>query len=198
MPVRVVVAGSGEVFGGNDGNPCDEQTPPSPRSPYAAAKAAAWHLVSSYRRSFGLCASTALLFNHESPLRGPDYVTGKIACAVREARLGKKLLLGDVSVVRDWGWAPDYVRALQLMALRDDPDDFVIASGESHSLAELVDLAFAQAGLRQSDYVDHDPSLLRRAEVPVIRANPSKAARVLGWKASVPFDDLVRRLVATE
>ncbi|HVJ20310.1 MAG TPA: GDP-mannose 4,6-dehydratase [Polyangiaceae bacterium] len=196
---RIVVAGSSEIFGGNNGQPNDEETPLNPLSPYAAGKAAAWALVRSYRRSFGLPCSVALLHNHESPLRGQSYVSQKVLAAVRQAAAGlpTTLALGDLSVIRDFGWAPEYVAALHLMALRDEPGDFVIATGESHSLRELVEQAFACAGLDHRDYVTHDPGLLRPIDIPAMRANPDKARRELGWQAKVKFDELIERLVAT-
>ncbi len=197
VPVKLVVAGSGEVFGGASGRPCDETTNVAPLSPYAAGKAATWNLASIYRRAYGLCVSVALLFNHESPLRGPGYVSEKICRAVALAARGQpvKLELGDTSVVRDWGWAPEYVVALKRIAAQETPDDFVVATGESHSLDEFVQAAYAAVGLDAAGHVVHNRALLRPTELPIVRANPAKAERVLGWKAEVRFSELVERLV---
>jgi len=195
---RLVVAGSAEIFG-DHADPSDEHTPVDPLTPYAAGKAAAWALVKSYRRSFGLWAATAILYSHESPLRPSAYVTQKVARAVAAIRRGSldTLALGNLSVIRDWGWAPEFMAALQAMASREEPEDFVLATGESHSLGEFVELAFATAGLNARDHVSRDPALIRAADVPIMRANPDKARRLLGFQPRVRFRELVENLVNT-
>lgn len=197
---RVVIACSGEVFGDTQGVPANENTPFRPLSPYAAAKSAAAHLASSYRTSFGLFACVAYLYNHESPRRSDRFVTKKIVrAACRIARQSRERLeLGDMGVVRDWGWAPEYVDALARMLTLDQPEDFVIATGESYSLTHFAELVFSAVGLSANDHVVTSRGLLRPAEIAVMRADPSRAAARLGWRAEVRFTELVRRLVEAE
>lgn len=197
---KVLVAGSGEVFGDTGGLKASETTPFRPLSPYAASKAAAAQLVASYRASFGLFACVAHFYNHESPRRPEHFVTQKIvraACAIAKDP-SRRLELGDISVVRDFGWAPEYVDAATRMLAASEPHDFVIASGQSCSLRAFVEAAFAAVGLVATDHVDHQPALLRAAEIPAMHADPSLAAARLAWRASVAWRELVPRLIAAE
>lgn len=195
--VRFYNAGSSEVFG-NSATPADESTPFNPRSPYGIAKVAAHHAVANYREAYGLFASTGILFNHESPLRPPHFVTQKIvSAAVRIANgSSERLALGNVGISRDWGWAPEYVEAMWRIVQHELPDDFVVATGQSHSLREFVDRVFAEVGLDARDHVDTDPSLTRPTDITASAANPARARAVLGWRAASDLDDIVRRLVA--
>jgi GDPmannose 4,6-dehydratase len=188
------------VFGDTDGVPANESTPFRPLSPYAAAKSAAAHLAASYRTSFGLFACVAYLYNHESPRRSDRFVTKKIVrAACRIARQShERLELGDMGVVRDWGWAPEYVDALTRMLALDEPEDFVIATGESCSLTHFAELAFSTVGLSMKDHVVASRGLLRPAEIAVMRADPSRAQTRLGWRAEVRLADVVKRLVEAE
>jgi GDPmannose 4,6-dehydratase len=197
---RVLVAGSGEVFGDTQGVPATETTAPRPVSPYGAAKAAALHTTAVYRSAFGVYACTALFYNHESPRRPPQFVTQKIvrgACAIADGR-ADRLELGDTSVIRDFGWAPDYADAALRMLAQDEPRDLLIATGESHSLDEFVERVFAAVGLSARAHVKSQASLRRPAEIPAMLADPGAAATAIAWRASVRFDELVARLVAAE
>ena len=197
---RVLVACSGEVFGDTGGVPATESLPFRPLSPYAAAKSAAAHLVASYRVSYGLFAVAAYLYNHESERRSERFVTKKIVrAACRIARgSGERLELGDMGVVRDWGWAPEYVDALSRMLALDAPEDFIVATGESCTLTHFAELAFAAVGLSFRDHVATSRGLLRPAEIAVMRADPSRAAARLDWRAEVHVADLVTKLVQAE
>jgi len=197
---RVFIASSGEVFGDTGKAAADEQTRFQPLSPYAAAKAAATELARAYRASYGLFVSVGFLYNHESTRRPQRFVTRKIARAACEIKLGRRdhVELGDLSVVRDWGWAPEYVDAMARMLERDAPDDFVVATGRSEPLEHFVRLAFAEVGLDWKKYVRTQPALFRPAEARVLRANPERAARELGWRATLTVDDVARRLVEHE
>jgi GDPmannose 4,6-dehydratase len=198
--VRLYNAGSGECFGDSSGPPADESTAFRPRSPYAVAKAAAHWEVVNYRESYGLFACSGILFNHESPLRPERFVTRKVvAAAIRiAAGSGERLTLGDLSVQRDWGWAPEYVEAMQSMLQLASPEDLVIATGETHSLQAFVEAAFESVGYDWRQHVVSDPALMRPSDIRVGRANPSKAARVIGWRATVTMKDVVRRMVHAE
>ena len=197
---RLYNAGSGECFGDTGGRPATEETAFRPRSPYAVAKAAAHFEVANYREAYGLFACSGILFNHESPLRPERFVTRKIvAAAARISRGSKeKLRLGNMEVSRDWGWAPEYVEAMWRMLQAERPDDYVIATGETRSLQAFVAAAFAAVGLEWRDHVETDPSLLRPTDLHANQADPSKAERLLGWKAEARMDEVVRRLVAAE
>ncbi len=197
---RLFNAGSGECFGETLGRPADEDTPFRPRSPYAAAKAAAFWTLATWREAYGMHACTGILFNHESPLRPEHFVTRKIvAAACRIARGSTEVLrLGDVSIERDWGWAPDYVDAMWRMLQHPDAQDFVIATGRTHALRDFIRLAFEQLGLDWEQYVQTDSALLRPSEVPLVRADPGKAMRVLGWRAEHSVEDVVRLMVQAE
>jgi GDPmannose 4,6-dehydratase len=197
---RVLVAGSGEVFGDTNGEAATEATPLRPCSPYGAAKAAVAHLAATYRRSFGLFVCVAHFYNHESPRRPAHFVTQKIvrsACRIA-AGLEQRLELGDTSVVRDFGWAPEYVDAATRMLAASEPHDLLIATGQSCSLQQFVEAAFEAVGLVAREHVSHQPALLRAAEIPVMRVDPARAEAVLGWRAQVRWRELVERLVAAE
>ncbi|NJL19135.1 MAG: GDP-mannose 4,6-dehydratase [Bdellovibrionaceae bacterium] len=198
-PVRFYNAGSSEVFG-NTSSPAEETTPFHPRSPYATAKAAAHYAVANYRESYGLYACTGILFNHESPLRPKRFVTRKIVSAAVAISRGQedKLALGNMEVSRDWGWAPDYVHAMWLMLQAPAPQDFVIATGESHSLQEFTALAFQAVGLDWRDHVTTDPTLRRPSDIAYNQGNARRAADQLGWTPSHRFHDIVPLLVRAE
>jgi GDPmannose 4,6-dehydratase len=193
----VLQASSAEVFGAARTSPQDESTPYRPRSPYGAAKAFADFLVASYRERHGLHASSAILFNHESPRRGLEFVTRKVTDGVARIKLGlaSTLALGNLDAQRDWGFAGDYVRAMWLMLQQESADDFVIATGESHSVRDLVQIACEHVGLEWEKHVTIDPRFLRPAEVDHLIGDASKARRVLGWEPTVDFPGLVRMMV---
>jgi GDPmannose 4,6-dehydratase len=194
--IRVVQASSSEMFGEVRESPQNERTPFNPRSPYGVAKAFAHHTAVNYRESYGMKVSTAIMFNHESVRRGPEFVTRKVSVAAAAIAAGKqqRLHLGNIHARRDWGWAPDYMRALPAMAIHE-PDDFVLATGWTHTVEELCEVAFARVGLDYRDHVMVDKDLYRPADVELLQGDASKAAAVLGWKAEVGFRDLVHRLV---
>lgn len=194
---RLYNAGSSECFGDTGPHPADENTPFRPRSPYAVAKAAAHWEVANYREAYGLYACTGILFNHESPLRPERFVTKKIVAAACRIAGGasETLRLGNIDVVRDWGWAPEYVDAMWRMLQQESAEDFVIATGESHSLSEFVAAVFDALKLDWRDHVETDSSLLRPSDLSEGRANPSRADRILGWHASKRLSDVVALLV---
>lgn len=196
-PTRFYNAGSSEVFG-NTFSPADEATPFHPRSPYGIAKVAAHHAVANYRDAYGLFASTGILFNHESPLRPAHFVTQKIVSAAVRIAGGsrERLALGNVDITRDWGWAPEYVEAMWRILQQARPDDFVVATGRSHSLREFVDRTCAAVGLVAGDHVDVDPGQARPTDITASAANPAKARAVLGWRATADLDAIIRDLVA--
>jgi GDPmannose 4,6-dehydratase len=193
---RFYQASSSEQFGSSP-PPQSEQTLFHPRSPYACAKVFAHNITVNYRESYGLHASCGILFNHESPRRGETFVTRKITRAVAHIKHGlqQKLYLGNLEAKRDWGYAPDYVRAMWLMLQQDTPDDYVIGTGEAHSVREFVETAFARVNLDWRDYVEIDPRYFRPAEVDFLLADATKARRVLGWEPEVTFQELVRLMV---
>jgi GDPmannose 4,6-dehydratase len=198
-PTRFYNAGSSECFG-DINDVADESTPFAPRSPYAVAKAAAFWEVANYREAYGLFACSGILFNHESPLRGTEFVTRKITDSVARIALGKldTLLLGNLDAKRDWGFAGDYVQAMWLMLQQDRPDDYVVATGENHSVQELTELAFARVGLDWRECVVIDPMLKRPAEVDVLLGDATKARTVLGWSPKVRFPELVQMMVEAD
>ncbi|MFO7547068.1 MAG: GDP-mannose 4,6-dehydratase [Trueperaceae bacterium] len=195
--VRFYQAGTSEMFGGSP-PPQSERTPFYPKSPYAAAKVMAHHLVVNYRESYGLHASNGILFNHESERRGETFVTRKITRAATRIQLGlqDKLYLGNLDAKRDWGHAQDYVEAMWRMLQQDSPDDYVIATGESHTVRAFVEKVFGRLGLDPEQHVEIDPRYFRPAEVEFLQGDPSKAKRVLGWQPQVSIDELVERMVA--
>jgi len=190
-------ASSSEMFGKVVETPQSERTSFHPRSPYGVAKVYGHWITVNYRESYGLYAVSGILFNHESPRRGIEFVTRKVSDAVARIQLGlaKELKLGNLDARRDWGFAGDYVDAMWRMLQQQEPDDYVIGTGETHSVRELVEVAFAHVGLDYQDYVKTDPSFLRPAEVDLLVADPSKAKRVLGWEPTVDFASLVRMMV---
>jgi GDPmannose 4,6-dehydratase len=185
------------MFGRAQEIPQREETPFYPRSPYGVAKVYGHWITVNYRESYGLYAVSGILFNHESPRRGREFVTRKISEAVARIALGlqDELRLGNLDAHRDWGFAGDYVRAMWLMLQRDSPDDYVIATGVSHSVRDLVEIAFSRAGLDWRDHVRLDPSLLRPAEVDHLLGDASKARRELGWTPTKTFKQLVEMMV---
>jgi len=200
LPIRFYNAGSSECFGDTQGAPAEETTPFHPRSPYAVAKAAAFWELANYREAYGLFALTGILFNHESPLRPERFVTRKIVTTACRITSGseERLHLGNISIARDWGWAPEYVEAMWLMLQQETPDDFVIATGETHSLEEFVAEAFNCVGLNWREHVVTDPSLFRPTEISIGKGNPAKAEKVLGWKARYRMRDVVRMMTEHE
>jgi GDPmannose 4,6-dehydratase len=194
---RLFVAGSSEMFGDPESAPQDEITPFRPRNVYGASKAAACHLLRVYRRQYGLYACCGILYNHESPRRGAQFVTRKITLAVSRIRAGvqKELRLGNLDARRDWGHARDYVRAMRLMLQQPQPDDFVIATGETHSVRDFAEAAFRAAGLDWRDYVQAGPEFYRPAEAVPLTGNRAKARELLGWSPEIPFTGLVEEMV---
>lgn len=195
-PVRLYSAGSSECFGNTDGQPADESTPFRPRSPYAVAKATAFWEVANYREAYNLFACTGILFNHESPLRPERFVTQKIIKAAQRIAAGstEKLQLGNISIARDWGWAPEYVEAMWLMLQQDRPEDYVVATGETHTLQEFVAESFSSVGLDWEDHVVTDQSLLRPSEIMISRANPAKVRGNLGWSSEINMYDVIGKM----
>jgi len=198
-PVKFYNAGSSEVFG-NTATAANESHHYHPRSPYATAKAAAHYAVTNYREAYGIHACTGILFNHESPLRPPRFVTRKIvSTAVRIASGSNETLnLGKIDIYRDWGWAPDYVDAMWRILQHPEPDDYVIATGESHSLEDFVRTTFDQLGLDWKDHVKTDPSLYRPSDIERSCGNPTKAKEKLGWTATKKFKDIIAELIKAE
>jgi GDPmannose 4,6-dehydratase len=194
---RFYQASSSEMFGKVREVPQNEQTPFYPRSPYGVAKAYGHHITVNYRESYGLHATSGILFNHESERRGLEFVTRKITWHAAAIKLGlaDKLPLGNLDAERDWGYAKDYVEAMWLMLQRDDPEDFVIASGEANSVRDCLDIAFDQAGVAIDDHVVVDPDLQRPAEVDHLVGDYGKAKRVLGWEPRTSFEELIRLMV---
>jgi len=196
---RFYQASSSEMFGSAP-PPQSEATVFHPRSPYACAKMFGHNITVNYRESYGTHASSGILFNHESPRRGETFVTRKITRAVARIKQGvqQKLFLGNMDARRDWGYAPDYVRAMWMMLQQDKPDDYVIGTGEAHTVREFVELAFACADLDWREYVEVDPRYFRPAEVDYLLADASKARKALGWEPTVTFNQLVRLMVEAD
>ncbi|MCF6324123.1 MAG: GDP-mannose 4,6-dehydratase [Gammaproteobacteria bacterium] len=198
--VKLYNAGSSECFGDVGDSQANEKTPFHPRSPYAVAKAAAFWEVANYREAYDLFACSGILFNHESPLRPDRFVTRKIISAV--CRIAKEnegvIRLGNMDIKRDWGWAPEYVEAMWLMLQQEQPDDFVIATGETNSLQDFVATAFSCIGLDWQNHVETDSSLLRPTDLAVSKGDPQKALRVLGWKAKYKMKDVVKMMVDSD
>ncbi len=198
---RFYFAASSEMFGKAEETPQRETTPFHPRSPYGISKVAGFDLTRHYREAYGMFCCNGILFNHESPRRGDQFVTRKIAKAVAAIKAGrqKRLALGNLTACRDWGYAPEYVEAMWLMLQQDHPDDYVISTGEAHTVAEFLDEAFGHLnGMNWSDYVDKQPELIRPAEVDMLVGDASKARKVLGWQPKTLFKDLVRIMVEAE
>ncbi|KKJ00951.1 GDP-mannose 4,6-dehydratase [Prochlorothrix hollandica] len=198
--IKFYNAGSSECFGDAGHAAADETTPFRPRSPYAVAKAAAFWEVANYREAYGLFACSGILFNHESPLRPQRFVTQKIIAAACRIAQGEAtpLELGNISVQRDWGWAPEYVEAMYRMVQQPEADDYVIATGVTISLEDFVAHAFTCVGLNWQDHVISDPTLFRPTDIAVGRANPAKAQRQLGWEAQYQWTDVVRSMVEVQ
>jgi len=194
---RFYQASTSEMFGDNRYDAQDENTPLEPSSPYAAAKLYAHHMLKIYRKGYGLYACNGILFNHESPLRGLEFVTRKITNAVAKIKLGLEshIELGNIDARRDWGYAPEYVEAMWLMLQQDTPDDYVVATNETHSVREFLQAAFSSAGLNWEDHVRISEKFLRPVEVRSLHGNYEKSARVLGWQPKVLFSDLVELMV---
>jgi GDPmannose 4,6-dehydratase len=197
---RFYQASSSEMFGKVRETPQSETTPFYPRSPYGVAKVYGHFITVNYRESYGMFACSGILFNHEGPRRGREFVTRKVSDGVSRIKLGlaKELLLGNLDARRDWGFAGDYVDAMWRMLQQPMPDDYVVATGETHSVRELVEIAFGVVGLRWQDYVKTDPALLRPAEVDTLIGDASKARRVLGWSPRVNFAALVEMMVRAD
>jgi GDPmannose 4,6-dehydratase len=197
---RFYFAGSSEMFGRAEEVPQSETTRFHPRSTYGISKVAGFDLTRNYREAYNLHASNGILFNHESPRRGFEFVTRKISAGVARIRAGisKQLRLGNLEAKRDWGHAREYVEAMWLMLQQPAPDDYVVATGETHSVREFVELAFGHAGLNWEDHVAIDPDLYRPAEVNILLGDASKARRVLGWNNRIGFEDLVREMVESD
>jgi GDPmannose 4,6-dehydratase len=195
--IRFYQASSSEMFGRVREVPQTEATPFYPRSPYGVSKAFGHYITVNYRESYNLFAVSGILFNHESPRRGLEFVTRKVTDGVARIKLGMtdKLALGNLGACRDWGFAGDYVRAMWLMLQQDEPEDYVIATNEAHSVQQLVEIAFAHAGLDWKKHVVTDPRFLRPAEVDHLIGNPAKAKAKLGWKPEVDFTALVKMMV---
>lgn len=199
-PIRFYNAGSSECFGDTGPEGASEETPFHPRSPYAVAKAAMFWLVANYREAYRMHASTGILFNHESPLRQPRFVTRKIVAAACRISLGspEKLTLGNLAIRRDWGWAPEYVEAMWRMLQRESADDFVIATGESHSLEEFVQQVFARVGLDWRSHTVVSDTLFRPTDIREGRGSAAKAERLLSWKARAHLPEVIDMMVQAE
>jgi GDPmannose 4,6-dehydratase len=194
---RFYFAGSSEMFGKVAESPQNETTRFHPRSPYGISKVAGYYLTLNYREAYDIFTASGILFNHESPRRGHEFVTRKITSGVARIKLGlaKELRLGNLDARRDWGHARDYVRAMHAMLQQDRPDDFVVGTGETHTVREFCELAFGEAGLDWEEWVVVDPRFVRPAEVELLLAEPAKARDRLGWTPSYSFDDLVKEMV---
>jgi GDPmannose 4,6-dehydratase len=194
---RVYFAATSEMFGKVDETPQNERSRFHPRSPYGISKVAAFHLVRNYREAYGLFACAGILFNHESPRRGFEFVTRKISSAVARIKAGreKEVPLGNLEARRDWGFSGDYVKAMWLMLQRQEPDDYVVATNETHTVAEFAELAFRRAGLNYKDHVVVDERFYRPAEVSLLRGDYSKAKKELGWEPKIRFAELVDMMV---
>jgi GDPmannose 4,6-dehydratase len=200
-PIKFYQASSSEMFGKVQEVPQRETTPFYPRSPYGVAKLYGHWITVNYRESYGMFNCSGMLFNHESPRRGLEFSTRKISNGVARIKLGlqKELRLGNLDAKRDWGYAGDYVRAMWLMLQQDQPDDYVVATGETHSVAEFAELAFAVVGIKNwQDYVKVDPALLRPADVDLLIGDPTKAREKLGWRPEVSFPQLVQMMVEAD
>lgn len=198
--IRFYQASSSEMFGKVQEVPQKESTPFYPRSPYGVAKVYGHYITLNYRESYDLYACSGILFNHESPRRGKEFVTRKVTDHVAQIKLGlcDELRLGNLDARRDWGFAGDYVRAMWMMLQQDKPDDYVIATGTQHTVGDLVEVAFAHVGLDWRQYVRQDPSLIRPAEVETLLGDASHARETLGWEPEVSFEELVQKMVDSD
>ncbi|HEX4146668.1 MAG TPA: GDP-mannose 4,6-dehydratase [Pirellulales bacterium] len=199
-PVRVYQASSSEMYGAVTETPQTERTPFHPRSPYACAKVYSYYQSINYREAYGLHVSNGILFNHESPRRGETFVTRKVTRAATYIIEGlqDRLYVGNLDARRDWGAAPDYVEAMWLMLQQDEPDDYVIATGETHSVREFIERAFAEVGLSWQEYVEVDPRFYRPTEVDLLLGDASKARQRLGWQPRIRFAELVRMMIQAD
>lgn len=197
---RFYFAGSSEMFGKARETPQKETTPFHPRSPYGISKVAGFDLTRNYREAYGMFCASGILFNHEGPRRGFEFVTRKITSTVAKIKLGltDELRLGNLEAKRDWGHAADYVRAMHLMLQQEEPDDYVVATGETHTVREFCELAFGEAGLDWREYVRTDERFYRPAEVDLLIGDATKARTVLGWAPSYSFEELVREMAAED
>ncbi|MBI5288968.1 MAG: GDP-mannose 4,6-dehydratase, partial [Chloroflexi bacterium] len=195
--IKFYQASSSEMFGKVRETPQNEQTPFHPRSPYGVAKAYAHYITVNYRESYNIFACSGILFNHESPRRGPEFVTRKITIGAARIKLGlqKELLMGNMEPRRDWGFAGDYVKAMHLMLQQPEADDYVIGTGETHQIKDCAQIAFERVGLNWEDYIRSDPQFMRPAEVDLLIADPTKAKTKLGWKPEVSFRQLIEMMV---
>jgi GDPmannose 4,6-dehydratase len=196
-PIKFYNAASSEIFGDAQGKHADESTPFSPRSPYAVAKATAFWEVANYREAYGLFACSGILFNHDSPLRPERFVTQKIISSACRIAMGKqkKLHLGNIDIQRDWGWAPDYVEAMYLMLQQQNPDDYVIATGESHKLEDFISLTFKILKLEWQDHVIINKEFCRPTDITISQGNPAKAKKSLGWQAKYKMADIISMMI---
>jgi GDPmannose 4,6-dehydratase len=197
LPIKFYMASSSEMFGSSP-PPQNENTPFHPRSPYACAKVFSYHITKFYREAYGIFAANGILFNHESNRRGPTFVTKKITRAIARIKAGldKKIYLGNLEAKRDWGFAPEYVEGMYKILQHSEPSDFVLATGESHSVKEFLEEAFQYAGLGEwRQYVEIDPRYFRPAEVEVLIGDAKKAREKLGWQPKIKFKDLVKIMI---
>jgi GDPmannose 4,6-dehydratase len=196
-PIKFYNAGSSECFGDAGNQAADENTPFRPRSPYGVAKSASFWEVANYREAYNIFACSGILFNHESPLRPERFVTQKIITSACRIALGlqDKLSLGNLSIERDWGWAPEYVEAMYLMLQQEQPDDYVIATGASQTLENFVQKAFAELNLDWRDHVVIDPNLFRPTDITLGKGNPTKAKKILGWQAQSCMDEIIKMMI---
>jgi len=197
---RFYFAASSEMFGKARETPQDENTPFHPRSPYGISKVAGFDLTRNYREAYGMHTSSGIMFNHESPRRGFEFVTRKVTSQAAKIKLGleKRIKLGNMDAQRDWGHAADYVRVMWLMLQQDEPDDYVIATGECHSVKEFLETAFGFMGLDPDDYLEIDQRLYRPSDVMLLKGNTAKARAKLGWKYTRSFEDLVEEMVKSD
>ncbi|MGO8814274.1 MAG: GDP-mannose 4,6-dehydratase [Terriglobia bacterium] len=197
---KFLQASSSEMFGKVRETPQTEKTPFHPRSPYGVAKVFGYHITVNYRESYGMFACSAMGFNHESPRRGMEFVTRKVTHQVARIKCGlaKKLTMGNLEAKRDWGFAGDYVRAMWMMLQQPEPDDYVLATGRTHSVREMLEVAFAAAGLDWQEYVEIDPKLIRPAEVDTLCGDATKAREKLGWVPEVSFEELIKMMVEAD
>ena len=197
---RVYFAGTSEMFGNVTATPQDETTPFNPRSIYGISKVASHHLIKNYRSQYGLFACTGILYNHESQRRGYEFVTRKIISSAVKIKLGRQefLTLGNLDACRDWGFAPDYVKAMWLMLQSDQPDDYVVATGETHSVRQFVEQVFLSLGLDYQEHVRVDPKLFRPTESVPLCGNPAKIVQKLAWRRTVTFEEIIKSMVAGE